>query len=196
MRRTLVSADRLSIQNTINPSLFFKKGEKIRTTFILIVILTLATSAHAAISLSLSATTVAVDNTVSVSVSSNNAANWTFFLVLSEDTYGWTDPVAAEYDLPWIIEPCAGDMASIIPDPTYRGILCLTAIGATEPPQAGVQFIIPIKGVQPGTVYLDLKDGAYKSQVGGYLTLVVTPEPMTITLLALGGLMIRQRRKI
>jgi hypothetical protein len=196
MKRTLVSACHLSIQNTINPSLFFKKGEKMRTTFILIVILALATTAHAAISLSLSATTVSVGNTVTVDVSSTDGSPWTWLLVLSEDTYMWTDPVAAKYDLPWIIEPCAGDLGIITPDPTYRAILHLMAGGATEPPQAGVQFVIPIKGVQPGTIYLDLQDGASNSQVGGYQTLVVTPDPASVALLALGGLIIRRHRKI
>ncbi|MBN1392093.1 MAG: hypothetical protein JW947_04740 [Sedimentisphaerales bacterium] len=167
-----------------------------RKSFVLIIVLALATSAEAAVSLSLSATTVAVDNTVTCSIYSDNAEPWTLLLVLSEDTYAWTDPVAAEYDLPWIIEPYAGDLGIITPDPTYRAILHLSAAGATEPPQAGVQFVIPIKGVQPGTIYLDLQNGSqYPPIIPEPLTLVVVPEPMTSTLLALGGLLICRRGK-
>jgi hypothetical protein len=160
--------------------------------FVLIMVLALSTSAQAAISLSLSATTVDVDDTVTCSVISSDGSPWTWQFVLSEDTYGWTDPVAANYNgepIPqWphlciVIEPP-------YPNP-YPAIRQLEFLGGVT----GVLFIIPIKGVQPGTIYLDLQDGSATSKVGGALTLVVVPEPMTITLLALGGLIIRRRGK-
>jgi len=165
------------------------------------MVLALTTTAHAALSLSLSATTVGVGDTVTCSVSSNNTNNWTMQFILSEDTYNWTDPVAADYypDRANAVNilPAAGDMADVAPNPTYPALIALTAAG-TSPPSPGVQFEITIRGVQPGAIYLFLH---YTSEVRPItppesLTLVVVPEPMTITLLALGGLFLRRRRKI
>jgi hypothetical protein len=168
-----------------------------RKLFVLIMVLALATSAHAALSLSISTTTVSIDDTITVSVSSTDSSPWTWCFVLSEDTYNWTDPIAAAYDPDRAhavtILTAAGDMASAIPDPTYAALIQLNAGGATVLPSPGVQFTVRIKGVQFGMIYVDLQDGSANSQIGGALSIGPIPEPMTITLLALGGLFLRRR---
>jgi hypothetical protein len=192
MKRTLVSASHLSIQTISNLSLLFKKGEKMRTTFILITVLALATSAEAAVSLSLSSTQVDVGNTVTANVISDDTTTWMAYFVLSEDTYAWADPIAATIGDYGPRDP--GPIPyGITPVPGYPGVLQLSAGGPGQPPEPGTQFWIDIIGVQPGTIYLDLQDSSYNT-IAGPLTLVVVPEPMTITLLALGGLLLRRRR--
>jgi len=176
----------------------FKEGElKMKKLLVLLIVLGLATTAQAALSLSLSATTVAVDGTVTVSVSSTDAVEWTWAFVLSEDTYNWTAPTVASYNTDRTtavtILTAAGNMASNTPDGGYAALTWLNVGGTAPAPVAGVQFTVSIKGVQNGTIYIDLQDGDANSKVGGPLTLVV-PEPMTLALLGLGGLFLRRRR--
>jgi hypothetical protein len=167
-----------------------------RTTFILIMVLALATTAHAALSLDLSATTVALNSTVTATVSSDNTDSWTGYFILSEDTYYWSDPVAAAYVPPWTIYPNTGDLAQASPLAGYPAVYDLTAAGTSTLPSAGTQFSINIKGIQAGTIYIALQEkyGYPPIIPPESLTLVVVPEPMTITLLALGGLLLRRRR--
>jgi hypothetical protein len=171
-----------------------------RKSLALIMVLAMATNAHAALSLSLSATTVNVDGVLTVSVSSTDSSPWTYLFVLSEDMYNWTDPVAAAYDggrtEAVTIMAAAGDQACAIPDATYAAVIQLSAGGSSVPPVAGVQFTVSIEGMQAGRIYVDLQNGNAESQVGGPFFLgPIIPEPMTITLLALGGLMICRRGK-
>ncbi|MBN1392094.1 MAG: hypothetical protein JW947_04745 [Sedimentisphaerales bacterium] len=161
-----------------------------RKSFVLIMVLALAASAHAALSLSLSSTQVAVDNIVTLSIYSDSSDWWQGCLVLSEDTYNWTDPVAARYGNIIVYPPPPG---YVYPDPPSGPALDITSGGT-----ASIQFAVEVISVQPGTIYLSLQDPSTYQEISsnGPLTLVVTPEPMTITLLALGGLLLRQRRKI
>jgi hypothetical protein len=165
-----------------------------RTSLILIMVLSLATSTQAAITLTLSSTQVAVGNTVTANIVSSDTSNWEGFFVLSEHPDDWANPVAAaigDYGprdpgiQPYIINPVPG----------YPGVLQVMAGDMSSPPQAGTQFWVSIIGVQPGTIYLDLQDG-YGARIAiEPLTLVVvTPEPMTVALLGLGGLLLRRRR--
>ena len=169
-----------------------------RISLVLILVLALATSAHAALSLSLSSTLLPIGGEAVVSVISSDTTMWTWQFVLSEDTYLWTDPVAACYypdrTNAVTVLPAAGDMAFVTPDATYAALIQLTAGGAAVPPSAGVQFEITIRAVHAGIIYVDLQDGSANSKIGGALAIVV-PEPMTITLLALGGLLLRRRGK-
>jgi hypothetical protein len=167
---------------------------KMRISLVLIMVLALATSAHAAISLSLSSTVVDVGNTVTANVMSDNTSMWSGYLVLSEDTYSWSNPIAAKYNIWWPIDPIN---CRIDPVPGYPGVLLLSTDMISQLPVPGTQFSIQIEGVQPGTIYLDLQasDTYEEMSSNGPLALVVTPEPMTITLLALGGLLLRRRGK-
>jgi hypothetical protein len=182
----------------------FKEGElKMKKLLVLLMVLGLATSAQAALSLSLSATQINVGDSVTVSVSDSVGVNWTWQFVLSEDTYNWTDPAAAAYNPNRssgvgggvTILAAAGGMASVTPDASYAAVTQLNAGGVTPAaPAAGVQFTVSIKGMQAGTIYIDLQDFEMDSKVGGYSTLVVVPEPMTLALLGLGGLFLRRRK--
>ncbi|MBN1392095.1 MAG: PEP-CTERM sorting domain-containing protein [Sedimentisphaerales bacterium] len=163
-----------------------------RKSLVLIMVLALATSAHAALTMSLSSSTVAVDNTVTANIILSDASWWDGFFVLSEDPYNWADPVAAR-----IIDYGPRD-PFIEQDPEYPGVLHLTNVFMEPPPQPGIQFWILIEGVQPGTIYLSLQDPSSYEEISsnGPLTLeVIVPEPMTITLLALGGLLLRRRNR-
>jgi hypothetical protein len=172
-----------------------------RISFVLITVLALATSAHAALSLSINTTTVFIHETITVSVSSDNTDNWTYNFVLSEDTYNWTAPVAAAYDGARTsdgavtVHTAAGEMACVTPNPTYAALITLSAGGVEPGPSAGIQFSVQIIGVQEGIIYVDLQDSSCNSMIGGALVIAHIPEPMTITLLALGGLLIRRRGK-
>jgi hypothetical protein len=158
---------------------------------VLLMVSGLAASAQAALSLSLNKTTIAVGETAVASVVSNDASSWTNDFVLSEDTYNWTAPVAAAYDGSWTITSHAGDLG-FTEATTYPAVIKLSAGGTTTPPSSGTQFSINIKGVQAGTIYIDLQDDStWAEMANGPLTLTVTPEPMTMALLGLGGLFLR-----
>ena len=178
-----------------------------RISFVLIMILALATSAQAALTLGLSATQVLVGDTVTATVSSDKSGLEGFWgvydFVLSEEIYYWSDPVAAAYDGSWSYHTDAGpgsvgDLGYAYRGyPSYPAVYRLNAAGSTVLPEAGVQFSINIKGVQPGTIYISLQDPFVLGEMStnGPLTLVVIPEPMTISFLALGGLMFCRRGK-
>jgi hypothetical protein len=180
-----------------------KEGElKMKKLLVLLMVLGLATSAQAALTLSLSETTVAVGDTVTASVVSDSATPWGYYLfILSEDTYYWTDPVAAAYDGSWSYHTTAG--AGSVGDlgyattTTYAAAYRLNADGSSVFPEAGTQFSISLMGVQAGTIYISLQNPSDYSEMttNGPLALeVVVPEPMTIALLGLGGLFLRRRK--
>ncbi|MGD0077415.1 MAG: PEP-CTERM sorting domain-containing protein [Sedimentisphaerales bacterium] len=166
---------------------------------VLLMVLGLVSSAQASLSLSLSATTVAVGSNVTCSVIDSVGEGWTWQFVLSEDTYNWTDPVAASYNggraAAVSILAAAGNMAAATPDGGYAALVQLSAGGTTPAPSTGTQFNVTLHGEQAGTIYMDLEDFSANSQSStGFLTLVVTPEPMTMALLGLGGLFLRRRK--
>jgi hypothetical protein len=174
-----------------------------RIFIILIMVLALAISAHAALTLSLSVTGISVGNVMTLSIISDSADPWGIGdLILSEDTYNWTDPVAAMYDGSWSYHTTAGagsvgDLGYATPYSGYAGVYKLNAAGSSVLPESGIQFSINIKGVQAGTIYISLQDdSAYHEMSSNGPLIIITPEPMTITLLALGGLLLRRRRKI
>ncbi len=91
----------------------------------------------------------------------------------------------------------AGDLAAITQYAvgTYSGVVIIVGTtGLGEPPdpvEAGDWFTVTYGGEVGDTLYV------YDSAVGGtpYIgSLLVTPEPMTIALLGLGGLFLRRRK--
>jgi hypothetical protein len=173
----------------------FKEGElKMKKLLVLFIVLGLATSAQAALTLTLSATSVAVDGFVTLSVVSDDTTAYTTDCILSENVGAWADPIAASYVDPMTATSHAGD-AYVITKPQV-GLYQLTAAGSSTLPSAGTQFSVSIKGVQAGTLYIDLQNDNDFSEMAtnGPLQLVVTPEPMTMALLGLGGLFLRRRK--
>jgi hypothetical protein len=159
---------------------------------LLLMVSGLVSSAQAALSLSLSTTTVIFDNTVILSVSSDNSDPWSGYLVLSEDPANWTDPIAAQYDPPMVVH-AAGDLGYAAPVSGYPAVYYLQAAGTTVLPQAGIQFSIGIQGVQEGGIYIALQDLNYENLIDP-LYLIPIPEPITIGLLGFGILFLRHRR--
>jgi len=171
---------------------------------VLLMVLGLVSSAQASLSLSLSATTVAVNGTVTAGVVSTDDSAWIGDFVLSEDLSGWTTSPVADYVSPvtWSFiktagTGSAGDSGSATVFPGYANVWTLGAGGITVLPSAGTQFSISIKGTQAGTIYISLQQDADpypEISTNGPLTLTVTPEPMTLALLGLGGLFLRRRK--
>lgn len=157
---------------------------------VLLMVLGLVSSANAALSISLSATTVAVGGDVVLSVSSSDTEPWAGFLILSEDTTNWPDPIHASYDGSMTTSGI-GDQGHA--SPSGLSAWDLQAAGTSVLPVAGNQFVINVKGVQVGTIYVNLADTSYTNMFDD-MALVVTPEPMTIVLLGLGGLFLRRRK--
>jgi hypothetical protein len=153
------------------------------------------------ITLSLSSPRVAVNNDVTLSVISDSNALWRGYLVLSEDVINWTDPVVADFDGSWSYNtnPGAGSVGDLgyAFREAYPASYVLQAAGIAVYPQAGTQFSINIKGIQTGTIYIDLQDyGDFtESSTNGPLALVVVPEPATALLIGAGLLFVHIRRK-
>jgi hypothetical protein len=160
---------------------------------VLLVVSGLAASAQAALSLSLNKTTIAVGETAVASVASNDASSWTNDFVLSEDLVNWPDPIVAGFDGSWTATSRAGD-AYNIQKTIYAAAYLLTATGNTVSPSAGTQFSINIVGVQAGKIYVGLQNPTTYASIATPLILTVTPEPMTMALLGLGGLFLRPAR--
>ena len=64
---------------------------------------------------------------------------------------------------------------------------------STNPPPPGLQWTVDLRCIAQGDAIINLLDSG--EQVIDTLTIHQVPEPMMVTLLALGGLMIRRRRK-
>jgi hypothetical protein len=190
-------------------NLEIKEGElKMKKLLVLLMVLGLATSAQAALTLSLSATEVDIGDTVTASVSSDLSGTpgiWPGVgdFILSEDTYYWSTMDAAAFSGGWTYHTTAGtsggtvsvgDLGFANPYPGYSNVYRLNAAGSSVLPEAGVQFMIDIIGVQEGTIYIALQDDTTWAEMAPTLTLVVVPEPMTIALLGLGGLFLRRRK--
>jgi hypothetical protein len=170
-----------------------------KKSLVLIMALALATSVQAALTLSLSAPTSPVGDTVTLSITSDDTSNWQGDLVLSEDTYIWADPIAFD----WCGTGTAsgiGNCGSVTYDYCgYHAAIHLVVASNLSPTDvvAGTQFSFDIIGVQAGWAYISLQDDATYEEISANGPLFIgIPEPMTVALLVLGGLMIRRRGKI
>lgn len=165
---------------------------------VLLMVLGLVSSAQAALTLSLSATTVATDGTVTLDVVSSDASFWTGNLILSDDVMAWNDPVVADWSTGTATG--MGNIGGAVYDAAgYHAAIELTVASNLEVSNvvAGTQFSIVISGKEAGTIYISLQDATTQEEIttnGSPLALVVTPEPMTLALLGLGGLFLRRRK--
>jgi hypothetical protein len=160
------------------------------------MVLALSTSAQAALTLSLSPPSIP-SYVWTLSVISDDTSFWLGNLILSEDIVNWTEPVAADWGTG--ITTGIGNIGNVIYDYYGHAAIQIQVASNLVPSDvvAGTQFSIQIIGKQYGTIYISLQDDTDYHEISsnGPLMLII-PEPITIVLLGLGGLMIRRRRKI
>jgi len=165
---------------------------------VLMMVLGLVTSAQAAISLSLNGNpapdevTLTVSDVVTIDVQSDTTLAYTAFLWLTTPTTGeW-------YDDTTVIYAAAGSIAEI-GGPDFGGYLDYwRLVGAgTSPniPQPGTHFEIDYHclGVGDAEILL-LGDDEYTVLDSIIIHQMDVPEPITIGLLGLGGLLLRRRK--
>ncbi len=161
---------------------------------ILALVLGLASTASAALSLDPSGDQIAWPGAFDVDVVSTDTAMYTWFVALTDNTYGSITGVT--------VGSGAGDDGSATPLGDMMGyfdIYQIEALDMSDPfdsVQPGSQFTVNLNftGAAPtDSLQLVLLDPALS--VIDSTTLHGVPEPMTIALLGLGGLFMLRRRK-
>jgi len=152
----------------------------------LALVLGLAGAAHAVISLSPDATTINIGDTVTVSVVSD-----------SSSSYGaWLEPVdngkGTFGDL--MILSAAGADASKDSSFLPWWLFEAKSFNPDAPVQPGAHFTIDFTGTAEGEATLNLWDFDAANVLATSTITVLIPEPLTVSLLGLGGLFLRRRR--
>ncbi len=159
------------------------------------MVLGLATAAQATVSLSVNGNpapdelTLTVSSVVTIDVQSDTTTPYTVYLEM------WPENEAGEWYSDITITPEAGGMASATAT-SYVGTYMLTAAGV--PPTAtvpGAHFLVDFHCLAVGDVGITL----YASNWATVLDSMIihqtdVPEPITIGLLGLGGLLLRRRK--
>jgi len=165
---------------------------------VLMMVLGLATSAQAAISLSLNGnpapdeTTIATSTIVTIDVTSDDTMPYVTYLWMSTPATGeWVSGVT--------ISPEAGDDAVAEYDPYGYGEWRLTAAdfpesGETEFVLPGTHFEIDFHCLAVGDALIELYADDFSTVLDTITIHQVVPEPITIGLLGLGGLLLRRRK--
>ena len=198
MKRIMAICNHSRIQNSLNLSLFFEKGGKMRTSLVLIMVLGCATSAQAGLSLYMdhsiapSETFMTVGSSITIGVHSSDQSFWSGYIEMS--TLNWPEVTdVASLDFDHGVAHGIGNQGSIRFD--SDGMSVGISVGSTTVPNdviAGEQYYLPLIAERPGVCLI----GLYSASEYPIQTMVIyTPEPMTITLLSLGGLMICRRGK-
>jgi hypothetical protein len=146
---------------------------------VLAIILAMASMAGATVTMSVSSNTVAVGGAITVSIYSSDTSEYSKYLDLTNAaTFGNV-----------VIYPAAGEYAGVDYSPNA---LTLYAIGS---PTAGLHFDIETiaTGNINDTFTIDLVNGD-TFEIEDSQTVTIIPEPLTITLLCFGGLMLRRRK--
>ena len=157
--------------------------------FIVMLVLGMASAASATVSLG-----GVIDGEIDVGTTG-------IVTVISDDTRAWMgiicfNPPVGVPILP--LRPYAGEDASVTPIPDYDGCYELIAADLSDPfdsVQPGVWFEFTVYGTNVGDVYtVDLYHDDWVTLLDTG-TVTVVPEPITIALLGLGGLLALRRRK-
>jgi len=191
---------------------------------VLLLVLGLAANAQAMLSLSINGTTapdeysMTVSTTILIDVYSTNNAQWTGYLQITGG-----DPLQGEWvaGTMWM-GPIAGTAAGTVGEWGYAssmedgshvvgtiteglgggfggipGVWELNAGGVAVGPQAGKQFEVVFHCLHDTPVVISLWDDSFGENEGSLQDSILIqqiPEPMTMGLLALGGLFLRRRK--
>ena len=155
----------------------------------LILILSIASMASATVTLVQSSITI-VENTTGI------------LQVTSDDTNGWTGYVGSARptdEITAVATAAAGGDSSVTAEAGYPGEYKIITKDASSPFTivSGVQWNVTVGdgGLTDGNSYtFILYDNDYTSQLDT-ATVYIIPEPATIALLGLGGLLLRKRKK-
>jgi hypothetical protein len=173
--------------------MFIERRKMMRKLLILMLVLGMAPLAGATISIVNTAATVGLSGTYTVQVSSDvDSGAWTGFMgnvatSVGSVTSAWANTIA-------------GSDRQINPQGApYSGYYQIKALDLSAPAdtiQAGVQFEAVVIGLAEGSYNFYLYDSSWSVPVSpdGTFTLTVIPEPMTMALLGLGGLLLRRRK--
>jgi hypothetical protein len=157
----------------------------------LLLVLSLASTASAALSLG-GATTVVQGGTAIVTISSDNANAWTAYVDDTDGSVGTLGAVTAVTAL-----PAAGDDAAVVLTAGYA--YAIDAADAGEPFNiaSGIQFNLTVSAgshAVDDVITITLYADDWSEVIDTQAVTVITPEPMTIALLGLGGLFLRRRK--
>jgi len=172
---------------------------------ILMLVLGLATAAQAGLAeLSLSINgapapaeyTLCVGDIITIGVVSANTEPWTGYLELADiDDVGMGyRSTRANWLEETMVETGIGEMGFSTPDAyDYLDNWELNVGGITSPPVAGTQFAVDLQCTALGDVAVILYPSDWMTEIQR-ITIHQVPEPATMLLLGLGGLLLRRRK--
>jgi hypothetical protein len=173
-----------------------------KNLLVLMLVLVMAAGANATLQLSLNGSpapdeyTMNVCGTVKIDVTSSVNGAYLAYLELADkgkEASGLA-PTFGEWVPPMTILPEAGEMAKVTPD--FMGYLStweLSAAGVTTPVTPGKHFEIDFHCTAMGDAVILLYDINWDVPVDT-LTIHQIPEPASMLLLGLGGLLLRRRK--
>ena len=135
-------------------------------------------------------TSVAVGDTITLTVSSNNTQAYKVYIGFDPSPIATITGVTQTSN--------AGDCCAITPSPFgYANYFLIEAKDTSDPFDSvlpGVQWNVSFKGLSLGAVTVDLYDNTFVNIVDSK-QVTVTPEPATLLLLGLGGVLLRKRSR-
>ncbi len=130
---------------------------------------------------------LALSSIISIGGISSDSSPYTVFLELEDPgTKGeWIgEPIKPPGEV-WPLE--------VVPDYGYSGIFMITVGSIIEPPTPGLQWEVDFHCLATGDAYINLyADDQYT--LLDSITIHQVPEPMSVLLLGIGGLLLRRRK--
>ena len=159
---------------------------------VLSLVLGMATLASATLEISMTAnkTNLTVGEVATITVT-GPAANWGGYIIVEDN--GSIGALSSPADLQGVNLFSYSDYEEAGWGFGYEITYADSTVGGIA---AGPQWTILFSSDVEGTATVSLWDGAgtFEAPEGGVLSFVVTPEPMTMALLGLGGLFLRRRK--